>query len=135
MEVNRFHPCARRTMAGPSDGRMPNSGRAPSAASAAPSISARSDMRYGLLPVVLIGAEMRGRCGNGALPQKGRMPAADRKLLHTAFGFLRALGVPLILPPFGFLFWFRQKNGRAGCRPIFAYSGRLGLLVGSPPAM
>src|SRR6476660_823100 len=135
MEVNHFHPCARRTMAGPSDRCMPNSCQAPSAAHAAPSTSARSNMRYGLLAVVLIGAAALGGCTEGVLDPKGPIALAERQILFNALGIMLAIVIPVILAILGFAFWFRASNERARYRPNFAYSGRLELLVWSIPAM
>src|SRR5229473_3214016 len=98
MEVAHSHPCARRTMAGPSDRCMPNSSQAPSAAHAAPSTSARSNMRYGLLAVVLIGVATLGGCTDGVLDPKGPIAAADRQILLNALGIMLAIVIPLILP-------------------------------------
>src|SRR5258705_8588425 len=135
MEVNHFHPCARRTMAGPSDCCMPNSCQAPSAAHAAPSTSARSNMRYGLLAVILIGVATLGGCTDGVLDPKGPIAAADRQILLNALGIMLAIVIPVILATLGVAFWFRASNERARYRPNFAYSGRLEMLVWSIPAM
>src|SRR5882672_9856778 len=135
MEVNHFHLCARRTMAGPSDCCMPNSCQAPSAAHAAPSTSARSNMRYGLLAVILIGVATLGGCTDGVLDPKGPIAAADRQILLNALGIMLAIVIPVILATLGVAFWFRASNERARYRPNFAYSGRLELLVWSIPAM
>src|SRR5258707_14438709 len=135
MEVNHFHPCARRTMAGSSDRCMPNSCQAPSAAHAAPSTSARSNMRYGLLAVVLIGAATLGGCTEGVLDPKGPIALAERQILFNALGIMLAIVIPVILATLGVAFWFRASNERARYRPNFTYSGRLELLVWSIPAM
>ena len=65
----------------PSSRCMPNSSQAPSAAHAAPSTSARSNMRYGLLAVVLIGAATLGGCTEGVLDPKGPIAVAERQIL------------------------------------------------------
>src|SRR3977135_2044615 len=137
MEVNHFHPCARRTRAGPPDRCMPNSCRAPFAAYAVSSTSARarSNMRYGLLAVVLIGAAILGGCTEGVLDPKGPIAAADRQILFNALGIMLAIVIPVILATLGVAFWFRASNERAHYRPNFAYSGRLEMLVWSIPAM
>src|SRR5450432_1006159 len=135
MEVNHHHSCARRTMAGPSDGCMPNYSRAPSAAHAAPSTSARSNMRYGLLAVVLIGVATLGGCTEGVLDPKGPIALADRQILLNALGIMLAIVIPVILATLGVAFWFRASNERARYRPNFRYSGRLEILVWSIPAM
>src|SRR5712664_285776 len=135
MEVNQFHPCARRAMAGPSDGRMPNSSQAPSAAHAALSTSARSDMRYGLLAVVLIGAATLGGCTEGVLDPKGPIALAERQILFNSLGIMLAIVIPTILATLAVAFWFRASNLRARYMPDFEYSGRLELLVWSIPAM
>src|SRR5882672_8229502 len=135
MEVAHSRPCARRTMAGPSDRCMPNSSQAPSAAHAAPSTSARSNMRYRLLAVVLIGAATLGGCTEGVLDPKGPIALAERQILLNALGIMLAIVIPVILVTLGVAFWFRASNERARYRPNFAYSGRLELLVWSIPAM
>src|SRR5258706_15526514 len=135
MEVNHFHSCARHTMAGTSDRCMPNSCQAPSAAHAAPSTSARSNMRYGLLAVVLIGVATLGGCTEGVLDPKGPIALAERQILFNALGIMLAIVIPVILATLGVAFWFRASNERARYRPNFAYSGRLEMLVWSIPAM
>src|SRR5260370_20400382 len=135
MEANHLHPCVRRTMAGPSDRCTPNSCRAPPAAHAAPSTSARSNMRYGLLAVVLIGAATLGGCTDGVFDPKGPVALAERQILLNALGIMLAIVIPVILATLGVAFWFRASNERARYRPNFAYSGRLEILVWSIPAM
>src|SRR6266403_4514316 len=135
MEVNHFHSCARHTMAEPSDRCMPNSCQAPSAAHAAPSTSARSNMRYGLLAVVLIGAAILGGCTEGVLDPQGPIAVADREILLNSLAIMLAIVIPVILAILGVAFWFRASNERARYRPNFAYSGRLAMLVWSIPAM
>src|SRR5712692_3553042 len=115
--------------------RMPNSSQAPFAAHAAPSTSARSNMRYGLLAVVLIGAAILGGCTEGVLDPKGPIAAADRQILLNALGIMLAIVIPVILATLGVAFWFRASNERARYRPNFRYSGRLEMLVWSIPAM
>src|ERR1700693_6063582 len=126
--------CARRAMAGPSDRCMPNSCLAPSAALVAPSTSARSSMRYGLLAAVLICVALGG-CTDGVLDPKGPVALAERQILLNALGIMLAIVTPVILATLGVAFWFRASNERARYRPNFAYSGRLEMLVWSIPAM
>src|SRR6202047_1261080 len=114
---------------------MPNSTQAPCAAHAATSTSARSNMRYGLLAVVLIGAAILGGCTEGVLDPKGPIAAADRQILLNSLGIMLAIVIPVILATLGVAFWFRASNKRARYRPNFAYSGRLEMLVWSIPAM
>src|ERR1700688_1866731 len=136
MEVHHFRPCAWNTMAGPSDRCMPNFRGAPSVAQAAPSTSsARSDMRYGLLAVVLIGAAMLSGCTEGVLDPKGPIAAAERLILFNSLGIMLAIVIPTILATLAVAFWFRASNSRASYLPNFEYSGRLELLVWSIPAM
>src|SRR6266568_7417878 len=137
MEVAHFHPCAHRTMAGPPDRGMPNTCQAPFAAQAVSSTSAwaRSNMRYGLLVVVLIGAATLGGCTEGVLDPKGPIALAERQILLNALGIMLAIVIPVILVTLGVAFWFRASNERARYRPNFAYSGRLEILVWSIPAM
>src|SRR6476660_6744312 len=135
MEVVHSRSCARRAMAGPSDRCMPKSRQTPSAAHAAPSTSARSNMRYGLLAVVLIGVATLGGCTDGVLDPKGPVALAERQILLNALGIMLAIVIPVILATFGVAFWFRASNERARYRPNFTYSGRLELLVWSIPAM
>src|SRR6202790_5002490 len=134
MEVAHCHRCSRRMVAAASR-CMPNSSQAPSAAHAAPSTSARSNMRHGLLAVVLIGAAIIGGCTERVLDPKGPIAAADRQILLNSLGIMLAIVVPVILAILGVAFWFRASNERARYRPNFAYSGRLEMLVWSIPAM
>src|ERR1700682_1638569 len=109
-------------MAGPC---APNSRQPPAAAPAAPSTAARSNMRYGLLAVVLIGAATLGGCTEGVLDPKGPIALAERQILLNALGIMLAIVCPVILATIGVAFWFRTSNERARYRPSFAYSGRL----------
>src|SRR6266446_4628345 len=122
-------------LAAPSDRCMPNSCQAPSAAHAAPSTSARSNMRYGLLAVVLIGVATLGGCTDGVFDPKGPVALAERQILLNALGIMLAIVIPVILATLGVAFWFRASNERARYRPSFTYSGRLEMLVWSIPAM
>src|SRR6266699_5049861 len=129
MEVAHSHPCARRTVAGPPDRRMPNSCQGPSAAHAAPSTSARSNMRYGLLAVVLIGVATLGGCTDGVFDPKGPVALAERQILLNALGIMLAIVIPVILATLGVAFWFRASHERARYRLNLSYSGRLVMLV------
>src|SRR6266852_2046011 len=134
MEVAHSRSCGRRMVAAASR-CMPNSSQAPSAAHAATSTSARSNMRYGLLAVVLIGAATLGGCTDGVFDQKGPVALAERQILLNALGIMLAIVIPVIIATLGVAFWFRASNERARYRPNFTYSGRLELLVWSIPAM
>src|SRR5260221_13200254 len=134
MEVAHSRPCGRRMVAAASR-CMPNFCQATSAAHAAPSTSARSNMRYGLLAAVLIGVATLGGCTDGVLDPKGPIAAADRQILLNALGIMLAIVIPVILATLGVAFWFRASNERARYRPNFRYSGRLEMLVWSIPAM
>src|SRR5256886_4745663 len=114
---------------------MPNSSQASSAAHTASSTSARSNMRYGWLAVVLIGTAILGGCTEGVLDPKGPIALADRQILLNSLGIMLAIVIPVILATLGVAFWFRASNERARYRPNFAYSGRLEMLVWSIPAM
>src|SRR6266849_4364532 len=134
MELAHSRPRSRRMVAAASR-CMPNSCQAPFAAHAAPPTSARSNMRYGLLVVVLIGVATLGGCSDGVLDPKGPIAAADRQILLNALGIMLAIVIPVILATLGVAFWFRASNERARYRPNFRYSGRLEMLVWSIPAM
>src|SRR6267142_165352 len=125
MAVIRSRSCVPRMLAAPSGRCMPSSCQAPFAASAAPSTSARSDMRYSLLAVALIGAATLGGCTDGVLDPKGPIALAERQILLNALGIMLAIVIPVILATIGVAFWFRASNERARYRPNFAYSGRL----------
>src|SRR5260370_42112622 len=127
-------PCGRCVVAAPFR-CIPNSSPAPSAAPAPPSTSARSNMRYGLLAVVLIGVATLGGCTEGVLDPKGPIALADREILLNSLPIMLAIVIPVILAILGVAFWFRASNERARYRPNFAYSGRLEMLVWSIPAM
>src|SRR3984893_8183974 len=116
---------------------MPHSCQSPFVARAVSSTAARarSNMRYGLLAVVLIGAAILGGCTEGVLDPKGPIAGADRQILLTSLGIMLAIVIPVILATLGVAFWFRASNERARYRPNFAYSGRLEVLVWSIPAM
>src|SRR5258708_28051190 len=110
---------------------MPNSSQAPSPAHAAPSTSARSNMRYGLLAVILIGAATLGGCTEAVLDPKGPIAAADRQILLNSLGIMLAIVMPVIVATLGVAFWFRASNARARYRPNFAYSAHLEILISS----
>src|SRR5450432_462647 len=134
MEVAHSRPCVRRMVAAASR-CTPSSCQALFAAHAAPSTSARSNMRCGLLAVVLVGAAVLGGCSEGVLDPKGPIAVADRLILLNSLGIMLAIVIPVILATLGVAFWFRASNERARYRPNFAYSGRLEMLVWSIPAM
>ncbi|WP_347337302.1 ubiquinol oxidase subunit II [Bradyrhizobium tropiciagri] len=104
---------------------------------AASSLSAgtRSDMRYGLLAVVLISASMLGGCSEGVLDPKGPIAFAERQILFNATGIMLAIVIPVVIATLGVAFWFRASNERARYRPDFVYSGRIEMLVWSIPLM
>src|SRR5256885_15055335 len=114
---------------------MPNSCQPPRAAHAAPSTSARSNMRYGLIAVVLIGVATLGGCTDGVLDPKGPIALAERQIMLNSLGIMLAIVIPTILATLAVGFWFRASNWRAAYLPDFEYSGRLELLVWSIPAM
>src|SRR5580765_667712 len=137
MAVIHSFPCVPRVLTAPSGRCMPSSCQAPFAAQAVSSTSAwvRSNMRYSLLAVVLIGAATLGGCTDGVLDPKGPIALAERQILLNALGIMLAIVIPVILATLGVAFWFRASNERARYRPNFTYSGRLELLVWSVPAM
>ena len=96
---------------------------------------ARSEMRYVLLTVVLIGAAMLGGCAEGVLDPKGPIALAEREILLNSTGIMLAIVVPVMLATLGVAFWFRASNERARYRPDFRYSGRIEMLVWSIPLM
>src|SRR5258706_8654735 len=116
---------------------MQNFCQASFAAPVAPSTSvqARSNMRYGFLAVVLIGAATLGGCTEGVLDPKGPIALAERQILLNSLGIMLAIVIPVIVAILGVAFWFRASNEHARYRPNFAYSGRLEMLVWSIPAM
>src|SRR5258705_13057070 len=134
MEVAHSRPCGHRMVAAASR-CMPSTCQVPSAAHAAPSTSARSNMRYGLLAVVLICVAALGGCTDGVFDPKGPVALAERQILLNALGIMLAIVIPVILATLGVAFWFRASNERARYRPNFAYSGRLEMLVWSIPAV
>src|SRR5258708_17952875 len=134
MEVAHSRLCGRRMVAAASR-CMPNSSQAPCAAHAAPSTQARSNMRYGLPAVVLIGAATLGGCAEGVLDPKGPIAVGDRQILLNSLGIMLAIVIPVILATLGVAFWFRASNERARYRPNFAYSGRREISVWAVAAM
>src|SRR5260221_6523113 len=115
----------------------PTSCQVPLTAQAVSSTSAlaRSNMRYSLLAIVLIGAATLGGCTEGVLDPQGPIAVADREILLNSLGIMLAIVIPVILAILGVAFWFRASNERARYRPNFTYSGRLEMLVWSIPAM
>src|ERR1700676_1860089 len=137
MGVAHYHRLRRRPVAASRGRYTPNSCKAPFAMHPVSSTSAwaRSDMRYGLLAAVLIGAATLGGCAEGVLDPKGPIAAADRQILLNALGIMLAIVIPVILATLGVAFWFRASNERARYRLDSAYSARLERLVWSIPAM
>src|ERR1700752_1226541 len=123
-------------MAVPSDLRLTKDGQPRSAAHAIPSTLARvrSNMRYRLLAVLLAGAAPLGGCTDGVLDPKGPIASANLQILLNSLGIMLAIVIPVIVATLGVAYWFRTSNERARYRPNFAYSGRLEMLVGPPPA-
>src|SRR6267378_4925291 len=134
MEVAHSRPRGRRMVAAASR-CMPNSSQAPFAAHAAPSTSARSNMRYGLLAVVLIGAATLGGCTEGVLDPKGPIALAEQQILLNALGIMLAIVIPVILATIGVAFWFRASNEHARFCLIFPCPARFTFLVWSRLAM
>ena len=119
-------------------GRRPDACRAAAGAvpaTPAPSTQMRSDMRHGLLAIVLIGAAALGGCSEGVLDPKGPDRRRRTAILFNSLGIMLAIVIPTILATLGVAFWFRSSNRRARYLPDFTYSGRLELLVWSIPAM
>src|SRR5882724_8141471 len=137
MAVIHSRSCVPRMLAAASGRGMTNSCQAPFAAQAVSSTSAlaRSNMRYALLAVVLIGAATLGGCTEGVLDPKGPIALAERQILLNSLGIMLAIVIPTILATLAVAFWFRSSNWRAAYLPDFEYSGRLELLVWSIPAM
>ena len=94
-----------------------------------------SDMRYGVLAVLVLGAATLGGCSEGVLNPKGPIAAAERQILFNSLGIMLAIVIPTILATLGVAFWYRSSNQHARYLPDFEYSGRLELLVWSIPAM
>src|ERR1700759_4827076 len=111
----------------PVDMRAPTSHLTRSSAHPFPSTSARarSNMRYGLLAVFVMGAATLGGCTEGVLDPKGPIAYAEWQLLLNATGIMLAIVIPVALATLGVAFWFRASNERARYRPNFAYSGRV----------
>src|SRR5436190_12826955 len=137
MAVSHSRSSVPRMRAAPSGRCTPSSCQALFAAQAVPSTSAlaRSNMRYALLAVVLIGAATLGGCTEGVLDPKGPIALAERQILLNSLGIMLAIVIPTILATLAVAFWFRSSNWRAAYLPDFEYSGRLELLVWSIPAM
>src|SRR5262245_52615602 len=71
---------------------------------------ARSNMRYVVLAVVLIGAATLGGCSEGVLDPKGPVASAERLILLNSTGIMLAIVIPTILATLGIAFWFRASN-------------------------
>src|SRR5215831_416293 len=112
-------------------GSMPKRSQTPLAAAFSKSVFARSDMRYGPLALMLVGASVLGGCDGGVLDPKGPIAQAERQILFNATGIMLAIVIPVVIATLGVAFWFRASNERARYRPDFVYSGRLEMLVWS----
>src|SRR5258708_13604381 len=77
----------------------------------------RSNMRYVVLAVVLIGAATLGGCSEGVLDPKGPIAVAERQILFNSLGIMLAIVIPTILATFGVAYWFRSSNTRARYQP------------------
>src|SRR3981081_4088554 len=95
----------------------------------------RSEMRYRLLAVLLIGAAALGGCTEGVLDPRGPVASAERQILFNSLGIMLAIVIPTILATRGVLFWFRESKEGARFRPNFRYPGGLEMLVWAIPAM
>src|SRR6201991_4665242 len=137
MAVIHSRWCVPRIPVAPSGRRRSSVCPAPFAVQAvsSTSASARSNMRYSWLAVVLIGAATLGGCNEGVLDPQGPIAIANRQILLNSLGIMLAIVIPVIVATLGVAFWFRASNSRARYRPEFAYSGRLEMLVWSIPAM
>src|SRR3954462_6296559 len=95
----------------------------------------RSDMRYGIFAVGLIGAASLAGCSEGVLSPQGPIASAERQILFNALGIMLAIVIPTIIATLAVAYWFRSSNWRARYMPDFEYSGRLEVLCWSIPAL
>src|ERR1700733_16158113 len=117
MDAAHPWPCGHRKLANASR-CMPSSSHAPSTARAASSTSARSNMRYRLPAVIVVGSAILsvatlGGCAEGVFDPKGPIAAAERQILLNSLGIMLAIVIPVILAILGVAFWFRASNERA----------------------
>src|SRR5271169_4271717 len=73
----------------------------------------RSNMRYVVLAVVLIGATILGGCSEGVLDPQGPIASAERLILFNATGIMLAIVIPTVLATLAVAFWFRASNSHA----------------------
>jgi len=74
-------------------------------------------------------------CDGGLLSPAGPVGTAERVILLDSLAIMLAIVVPTIVCTLTFAWWYRASNRRAVYAPLWAYSGRLELLVWSIPAL
>jgi cytochrome o ubiquinol oxidase subunit II len=69
------------------------------------------------------------------LDPQGPIGAAEKTILIDSVAIMLAIVLPTIVAIFGFAFWFRASNTKARHLPVWAYSGRIELVVWAIPAL
>jgi cytochrome o ubiquinol oxidase subunit II len=69
------------------------------------------------------------------LSPAGPIASGERIILLDSLAIMLVVVVPTIVATLAFAWWFRASNERARYLPVFAYSGRLELIVWSIPAL
>ena len=84
---------------------------------------------------LVLTAAITDACGPTILSPVGPIADGERTILLDALGIMLVIVVPTILATLLFAWWFRASNKAAVYRPIWAYSGKLEVLVWAIPAL
>src|SRR5262245_46902882 len=95
----------------------------------------RSDMRYAVLALALVGATALGGCSGGVFDPQGPIAAAEWLLLINSTAIMLVVVVPVILATLAFAWWYRSSNARAGRGTDESYEERIEFVVWSIPAL
>jgi cytochrome o ubiquinol oxidase subunit II len=74
-------------------------------------------------------------CNRGILEPVGPVGSAEKTMLINSTAIMLAIIIPTIIATIAFAWWFRRGNTKATYRPDWEYSGAIGLVVWSIPAM
>src|SRR5262245_60864884 len=95
----------------------------------------RSDMRYAVLALALVGATALGGCSGGVFDPKGPIASAERLLLINSTAIMLVVVIPVIVATLAFAWWYRSSNARASRGSDESYEGRIEFVVWSIPAL
>jgi cytochrome o ubiquinol oxidase subunit II len=85
--------------------------------------------------VAVIAAIPLAGCQPAILNPAGIVGIAEKTILIDSLAIMLAIVLPTIAATLGFAWWYRASNTRAKYLPVFAYSGRLELIVWAIPLL